>query len=187
MLRKALLSILVCCFASFVQPVARGADAVTITEQPDSLRIEINGKLFTEYCFVGAPHVYFYPLIGPGGVHMTRHFPMKTDAPNEDRDHQHHRSLWFSHGAVNGVDFWSEGSKAGKIVHDKFLEIKSGEAVGLIRSADKWIAPSGEVICTDERTFRVYARPGAERVFDFEITLKAPAEKDVVLGDTRDG
>jgi hypothetical protein len=158
---------------------------VTLTEQPGKVRIEIHGDLFTEYVFEGAPHVYFYPLLGPGGLPMTRNWPMKK-VEGEDLDHPHHRSLWYSHGAVNGVDFWAEGAKAGKIVHDRFLEIKSGSDVGTLRSANKWIAPSGEVVCTDERTFRVYARPGNERLFDFEITLKA-GEKEVLLGDTKEG
>ena len=35
--------------------------------------------------------------------------------------------------------------------------------------------------CTDERTFRVHARPKNERLFDFEITIHA-GEKEVVLG-----
>ena len=164
----------------------RAADGVTITEQPDKLRVEINGELFTEYVFKGAPHVYFYPLIGPGGVPMTRNYPMVPDSKGESHDHPHHRSLWYSHGAVNGVDFWSEGSKAGKIVHDKFLEIKSGKDAGVIRSVNQWIAPDGKVVCTGLQTFRVYARPASERVFDFEVTYQA-GDQELVLGDTKEG
>ena len=166
---------------------AAAADgAIKITEQEDRLRVELNGELFTEYRFKGAPHVYFYPLIGPGGVNMTRHYPMKKDSEGEQHDHEHHRSLWYSHGAVNGVDFWAETPKAGKIVHDKFLEVKSGKDSGVIRSANKWIAPDGTVTCTDERTFRVYARPKNERLFDFEVTIRA-GDKELVLGDTKEG
>jgi len=172
-------------FAALLSLHASGADGVKITEQPDKLRIEINGELFTEYCFKGAPHVYYYPLIGPGGAPMTRNWPMK-EAAGEERDHPHHCSLWYSHGAVNGVDFWAEGAKAGKIVHDKFLEVKSGVDSGVIRSANKWIAPDGSVTMTDERTFRVYTRPNNERLFDFEVTLKA-GDKEIVLGDTKEG
>ncbi|HKX63538.1 MAG TPA: PmoA family protein, partial [Verrucomicrobiae bacterium] len=80
-----------------------------------------------------------------------------------------------------------ESSKAGRIVHDKFLEVKSGRDSGVIRSANKWIAPDGEVTLTDEQTFRVFSRPNSERLFDFEITLKAPAGQEVVLGDTKEG
>src|SRR5580765_3836841 len=122
---------------------------VKITELDNKLRIEINGELFTEYIFRGAPHVYFYPLLGPGALPMTRNYPMVRDSEGEEHDHPHHRSLWYSHGEVNKVDFWSEGAKAGKIVHDKFTTIKSGASVGLIQSQDNWVAPDGTVVCTD--------------------------------------
>ncbi len=172
--------------AQSLTAVAANSDGVKITQLENKCRVEINGELFTEYVFAGAPHVYFYPLLGPGGLAMTRNYPMVPDSEGEAHDHPHHRSLWYSHGAVNGIDFWSEGAKAGKIVHDKFLEIKSGSDAGLIRSQNKWIAPDGTVTCTDERTFRVYARPANERLFDYEITLKA-GDKEVVLGDTKEG
>jgi len=166
-------------------PVTASA-GVDITQMPGKLRIEINGKLFTEYIFEGAPHVYCYPLRGPEGVAMTRQFPMVPDSKGEEHDHRHHRSLWFAHGSVNGVDFWTEGGKAGKIVHDKFLEIKSGSELGVSRSANRWVAPNGAVVCTDEQTLRVYARPDRERLFDYEITLRA-GDHEVVLGDTKEG
>src|SRR5688500_17562361 len=113
-------------------------DGVQITQLDDRVRVEINGELFTEYWFrmrqhpalvtdrqgntVTNPtkHTYFYPLIGPGGLQMTRGWPIRNDIEGEEKDHQHHRSLWFSHGAVNGVDFWAETPKAGKIQHDQF-------------------------------------------------------------------
>ena len=161
-------------------------EGVKITEGDDKVRVEIGGELFTEYHFKGAPHVYFYPVIGPDALPMTRDWPMKTDVPGEEPDgHPHHRSLWYSHGTVNGVDFWGEGRKSGKILHDKFLEVK-GSDVGVIRSTCKWVAPDERVICTDERVFKVYARPNNERLFDFEITLKA-GDKDTVFGDTKEG
>ena len=166
---------------------SRGAETgVKLTQQDDRVRVEINGELFTEYIFKGFNHVYYYPVLGPGALPMTRNYPMK-DVAGEERDHPHQRSLWYSHGEVNGVDFWSETAKAGKILHDQFLEVKSGATEGLIRSTDKWVDLDGKVVCTDERVFRVLARPNTERVFDFEITLKAPADHEVVLGDTKEG
>lgn len=166
---------------------AHAADeAVKMTQTNDRVRVEINGQLFTEYIFKGTNHTYFYPLLGPGGLPMTRDFPMKTDTVGEEHDHQHHRSMWFSHGAVNGIDFWSEGPKAGKILHAQFLEVQGGKDSGVIRSANNWVAPDGTVVCTDERTFRVFARPNNERLFDFEITIKAP-NREAVFGDTKEG
>src|SRR5437764_2485724 len=162
------------------------SDGVKIIEQKDKLRIEINGEFFTEYHFKGAPHVYFYPVLGPGGLPMTRNYPMVRDSEGEEHDHPHHRSLWYSHGEVNKVDFWSEGSKAGKILHDKFVSIKSGATSGVIQSQDNWVGPDGKVVCTDERTFRVYARPNNERLFDFDVTIRA-GDKELVFGDTNEG
>lgn len=181
------------------------ANGVNIVQKADRVRVEVNGELFTEYWFQmkqhpalvtdrsgnsttnPTKHTYFYPVMGPGGVNMTRSWPMRDDVAGEEKDHQHHRSLWFSHGAVNGVDFWAETAKAGRIQHDQFLEVKSGKDEGVIKSTCKWVAPDGKVVCTDERTFRVYNRPKNERLFDFEITIKAPSDRDVLFGDTKEG
>jgi len=173
-------------------PLARGA--VDVKEMPDRVRIEIDGQLFTELRFTGAPHVYYWPLIGPDGVKMTRAFPM-AEEPGEERDHVHHRSMWFSHGQVNGVDFWGEDGSygtnkpkhpIGKIVHDKIVEAKGGADTGVLKSSQKWIAPDGAVPVTTTQTLRVYSRPATERLFDLEVTLTA-GEKDVLFGDTKEG
>ena len=49
---------------------------------------------------------------------MTRNFPMKQDVKTERGDHDHHRSLWLTHGDVNGIDFWldDEDKGCGKII-----------------------------------------------------------------------
>src|SRR5436305_12700681 len=147
-----------CAHEASTRPAAdRPGSGVQITEADGKLLIKVNGEEFTEYRYTGAPHVYFYPVIGPGGARMTRDYPMVPNSEGEEHDHPHHRSLWYSHGSVNGIDFWSEGSKAGKIVDNKFLQSKSGAEQGLVRSTCKWIAPDESTTCTDERTFRVYA------------------------------
>jgi hypothetical protein len=185
-LRLAGLTSLVLFLTWFIPADGKAADGVQITDAEGKLKIEINGKLFTEYHYKGAPHLYYHPVLGPKGLPMTRNFPMQKGVADEPTDHPHQRSLWFSHGDVNGIDFWAEGAKSGSIVHDKFLEITSGKESGVVRSANKWVAPDGTLVCTDERVFRVYNRPDTERLFDFEITIKA-SEKDLVLGDTKEG
>jgi hypothetical protein len=132
------------------------------------------------------PRPYCYPLIGPGGVAMTRNYPMK-DLPGEAHDHPHHRSLWFAHGSMNGYDFWSEQKAFGKTVHVDFPQVTSGKKAGVIRERNKWVAADGKVVCTDERTLRFYnpASP-SERLIDFEITLHA-SNGDLTFGDTKEG
>lgn len=208
----SLRALLLCSIAAFVSTISlanlRAAEGggVKVIQTNDRVSVLINGELFTEYWFRmrqhpalltdrsgvvrtnPTKHTYFYPLIGPGGVHMNRSWPMAENPAEKDpKEHEHHRSLWFSHGAVNGVDFWAETAKAGKIQHDQFLEVKSGQDEGVIKSSCKWVAPDGKVVCTDERIFRVYNRPANERLFDFEITIKAPADRDVLFGDTKEG
>jgi hypothetical protein len=158
---------------------------VQITELPDRLRVEINGKLFTEYHFKDTPRPYCYPVLGPEDLPMTRNWPMK-DLPNETHDHPHHRSLWFAHGSVDGQDFWSEQKDFGKTIHESFSEISSGKSMGVIRSKNKWVAHDGSVKCTDERTLRFYNLPASERMLDFEITIYA-SNGDLTFGDTKEG
>src|SRR5258708_4381491 len=177
-------------FSAFAsdQAVAKDkAAGVQIVQLADRLRIEINGKLFTEYVVNdGAAGLYYYPVFGPDQLPMTRNWPMKSP-PEEEHDHKHHRSLWYGHILVNGQDFWDEQSKFGRIVHEGFEKIESGTESGVIKSHDKWVAPDGDIVCTDERTFRVYNTGNAkERLFDFEITLHA-SKGDLTFGDNKDG
>ncbi len=160
---------------------------VQLTELADRVRVEIDGRLFTQYLFgktVARP--YCYPLIGPGEARMTRDWPMK-NSPNEAHDHPHHRSFWFAHGSMNGLDFWSEEKNFGRTVHDGFIEIKSGSESGVIKSRNNWVAADGTVVCRDERALRIY-NPGdrPERIVDFEITLFA-SNGPLTLGDTKEG
>ncbi|MGI9472342.1 MAG: PmoA family protein [Rubripirellula sp.] len=52
----------------------------------------------------GSPRPFFFPLIGPSGFPLTR--MGHPGAPN----HDHHRSIWFAHHKVLGMDFWSDTS-----------------------------------------------------------------------------
>jgi len=158
---------------------------VQISELTNRLRVEINGQLFTEYYFKDVPRPFCYPLQGPDNLPMMRNWPMK-DVSGEDHDHKHHRSLWFTHGSVNGLDFWSEDKDFGKIVHDGFVQVVSGADAGVIQTRNRWVAKDSTVVCTDERTLRIYNRPATERLLDFEITIHA-SNGELTFGDTKEG
>jgi Methane oxygenase PmoA len=153
---------------------------------PNGKRIEvrIDGKPFTEYIPDDGPKPYFFPVIGPSGAMMTRSFPMKK-VEGEKYDHPHQRSLWFTHGSVNKVDFWSETPGHGRIVETSRTAESGGIAMGLIRTTDDWLGPDGKKICEDNRLVRVFAtRQG--RVLDFNVSLRA-SEGPVTFGDTKEG
>jgi len=180
-------SIVCCACISYSASAGDRADmdtAVKITELDDRIRIETGGKLFTEYRYKNVPRPYFYPVIGPTGDPVVRHWPMD-EAENEQHDHRHHRSLWFTHGDVNGHDFWTEQEGTGTIVHDGFDQISSDSGIGMFRSRNRWVADSGQVVCTDTRTYRFGVNP-AGRFIDLEITIEA-THGDVILGDTKEG
>ena len=167
---------------------------VSFEEKPDRVTVKINGSLFTEYRHGDATHVYYYPLIGPGGAKMTRSFPMEK-VEGEQTDHPHHRSLWFSHGFVNGVDFWSEaatfGTKTpknpvGKTEHVKVLAMEPGEKSGVLKTSQKWVMPDGAVALTSVQLLRVHAGSESERMLDFEVMLTA-GDNDAVFGETKEG
>ncbi|MBL9139272.1 MAG: PmoA family protein [Verrucomicrobiales bacterium] len=171
---------------STISATARGIASVDIEKQQDRVTIRVDGELLTELRFADTPKPYFYPLVGPGGVPMTRNYPMRTDANDEEKDHPHHRSLWFTHGDVNGVDFWAEGPKKGRVLQEKILKAKGGKEKGVVRTANKWVTAEGKTMLTDEMTFSVHRSP-LGRMFDYSITLKASAGEDLTFGDTKEG
>ena len=183
------------CVSQIITPATAGnaMTDVKLTPLADRVRVAIGGQLFTEYIFGdGATRPYCYPILAGDGMPLTRNFPMK-NVPGEDTDHPWHRSLMFAHSMVNGVDFWNErgGDKGkspeakGKTVQEKILETTGGK-IGVLRTQDRWVAPDGKVVCTDERKISFHATADA-RMIDFEITLHAPTNEPLVLGDNKDG
>jgi hypothetical protein len=149
---------------------------VQLKKGSDAVDVLVNGKLFTRYVFTGAPKPYCYPIIGPTGKPVTRAYPMEKVA-GETSDHPHHRSLWFTFGDVNGIDFWSETPTAGKIVHKEFEKLKDG----VTRTKNDWIAPDGKKVCEDTRELKF-----SQDTIDFKITIKA-TDGPVKFGDTKEG
>src|SRR6185312_13078616 len=77
---------------------------VKLTKEADRIRVDVGGKLFTQYIFGdGASRSYCYPILAADGTPLTRNFPMK-EVAGEETDHKWHRSLYFAHSMVNGVD-----------------------------------------------------------------------------------
>jgi hypothetical protein len=156
----------------------------SLREQDDDVRVEIDGKLFTIYRTATGPKPILWPVIGPTGVEMTRSFPMK-DVPGEKPDHPHQRSIWFTHGSVNGVDFWSETAGHGSIAHREYLRTEANNKQAVISTRNDWIDARGKRICQDRRTL-TFAAGNDWRSFDFDITLVA-SEGPVKFGDTKEG
>jgi hypothetical protein len=151
--------------------------------------VEVAGKPFT--CLFAGPDTtkpYLHPLRAASGTIISRMYPMEKKE-GEVTDHIHHRGLWFSHGDVNGIDFWANdpsqlGPKKGKIVLDKILEAKSGSKSGTITASFKWIDPAGKTLLTDVRKWVIHEHPTL-RIVDFEIALTGVERAS--FNDTKEG
>jgi hypothetical protein len=165
------------------------AAQVRLTRSRDKISVTIDGKPFTEFFYgADAPKPYLHPLRTASGIIVTRHFPMEK-VDGESTDHPHHRGLWFTHGDVNGVDFWmnepaGNRTNLGRVVLNKIVEVKSGRKSGSVTARFDWVGPAKDTMLTESRTMTFYSDPKL-RTLDVDITLTA-VEK-VKFGDTKEG
>jgi hypothetical protein len=164
---------------------AAGVSAAEITaaRSEKGVTVKIDGKLFTEYLFRSGSKPILWPIIGPTGKPMTRAFPM-VPGGKQTTDHVHHRSLWFSHGSVNGIDFWGEGSGHGTIRQRRLVHLSSGPPAVIVTNND-WLGPDGRKQCEDRRTL-TFGSDGDARWIDFDIVIRA-SDGPVKFGDTKEG
>jgi len=150
---------------------------ITVDDEKKKLNITFNNKHILTHNFGGEwskPHIY--PLRGPFGLLITE---------NEPPDHKHHKSLWVAHGAVNGVDVWSEAKGHGRIVHKDFLRINNGSVFAEFIELNTWVNANGEPLLDEQRTIRVWAVRDEEYFIDFNVKLLA-SYTDVLLADTKE-
>lgn len=156
-----------------------------IRDTGDVLEAYLGKDPFFTYNYKNAAKPYLYPVYGPDSQLMVRNFPMK-DLKDEEHDHPHQKAFWFTHGAVNGVDYWTEGEQKGRIVHQNFSKIKCSGNTGIIASHNYWIKPDRKTVqLKDERAIRFFGTE-QKRYLDFYVRLTAIAA-DAVLGDTKEG
>jgi hypothetical protein len=142
---------------------------------------------------------YLWPLRGPGGVPMTRAWPMEKAPPGGSTDHPHQKSAWFCHGdvipldipikhkspGVEGVDFWSETKVSGRIVCDKIGEPRIEKTQASVETHNSWLSADGIKILDENRRIHLYDL-GDARLLVFDIDLEAKSGA-VTFGDTKEG
>jgi Family of unknown function (DUF6807) len=95
---------------------------VQIVPQPDDqLSFQVEGQERLRWHFSPRyPRPFFYPLIGPSGRSLTR--MGHPAAP----DHDHHRSLWWAHQSIAGVNFWEERGGSQQIRQEGWIHYQDG-------------------------------------------------------------
>lgn len=162
---------------------------VTVVERDDCIRITVDGQVFTEWRYKDWVAPFLYPVVGPNGENVTRHYPMKSGMPGEEQDHPWHRSIRFSHSDVNGFNFWWAPGKerAGHTAEIKLEKIerltsgKTGEAIFW----NQWLG-DGKLVLREKVRLAVTPLAGHQTLLDYDIELHAGAAP-VVFGDKRDG
>lgn len=168
----------------FVRPFSACAEEVQIEKNDTSVVVKLGGKPFTTHLFKSGAKPVLWPIIGPTGKEMTRAYPLREGDPQEKTDHIHQRSLWFTHGNVNGVSFWDENKGHGEIVQRELVSAEGGPT-GKIITRNDWVTMAGVKLCGDERTLR-FGGDGESRWIDFDVTVTALAD-EVTFGDTKEG
>jgi hypothetical protein len=160
--------------------------AQVVFQKGDSrIAIEIDGKPFSTFYFgTNPPKPYLHPLRAADGTIVSRGYPME-NIEGETRDHPHHRGLWFSHGDVNGYDFWmnEQGQHPKNEGHIVLKELRSAKD-GRIEATFDWKATDGTLLLTEDRTMTFHG--GKNRTVDMDIKLTAVAPT-VKFGDTKEG
>lgn len=167
-----------------------GGAQVRFSQDPGRVQVTINDRPFTTfYLAPGGNKPYLYPLSTANGLVVTRHFPME-EFPGETKDHPHHRGLFFSHGDINGYNFWatepgSNTAKMGRMILKSLATSADGAAkVGTIHAVFEGQDSAGKGIMKEDRTIRFYSDREI-RMLDYEIQID-PIEQ-LTFADTKEG
>jgi hypothetical protein len=116
------------------------------------------------------PRPFFFPLIGPSGRSLTR--MGHPGAP----DHDHHRSIWFAHEKVLGVNFWGDRTDA-RIRQKNWLCYQDGDAEAIMAVSLGWYDGHDPKELLEQELIAA-VRPGGhgESFVELQATFKPRAE-----------
>lgn len=171
-------------------------------EPTGDIAVYLDGDLFTRYVTTDkvTNKCYFWPIIGPEGVEMTRAFPMK-DVAGEKQDHPHHRSVCFGLQNAGGFNTWHERLTftrngvvdetrlpgLGRQVHTEIIKSEvQGNRATLVLGCDN-VTPAGEVYMRQVRTVHFHVAENGSRVMDIEIVLTGVKDGITLVGKKDSG
>jgi hypothetical protein len=134
---------------------------------------------------------FFYPLLAPNGVAVTRAWPIENSGARS-RDHVHQKSAWFAHGDVTldvgesnlarPIDFWAEEPGHGVIVLIESEPVTNGQP---LKFRYEWRGADGKAVLSERRTIAAYPA-AAGRLIIVDVDLHAAFGR-VTFGDTKEG
>jgi hypothetical protein len=159
----------------------------------EKVELYIDGNFFTAYRYdENLKRPILFPVVTGSGKTFTRGYPL-APRPFEPTDHPYHMGIWFSHGDVNDLDFWSNADSIpaerqfhyGIIRHQAFNKIQSGDDKGVLETQSTWERPDGRVLLEETTKFVFTSVPNLW-VIDRYTTLAAK-EIGVLFEDSKEG
>lgn len=127
------------------------------------------------------PRPFFYPLVGPAsGLSLTR--MGHPGAP----DHDHHRSIWFAHNKVVGIDFWAD-RKPPTIRQLDWLCYQDGDAEAVMAVKLGWFdGHDPKPLLTQDVFAAAIPGPQDETLLELQTTFR-PTAATLEFGQTNFG
>lgn len=152
------------------------------------VKVAWGGQPLTEYRFVDLKKPVLYPVMGPGGRSMTRHYPLRAGVPGEATDHPHHKSIWLAHGDVNGYSYWDEKAVIDVVERPRII----GEAAFSVTQALRSTEPEPQEVGREHLTLRFGVVDSNRAPLDGGWWLQYDVEYEatqgpLTFGDTKEG
>ena len=144
--------------------------------------LRIDGKELTRWHYGNEyPRPFFFPFNGPSGTSLTR--MGHPGAPN----HDHHRSIWFAHYKVEGVDFWSDETGA-RIRQKGWIAYEDGDDEAIMASSLGWFDGDGVEILEQDLVAAIIPEAEGEYLLELQITFRpGKGREHVTLDQTNFG
>lgn len=127
------------------------------------------------------PRPFFFPLTGPAGGWLTR-----MGHPGAS-NHDHHRSVWFAHHDVAGVNFWGDTTHA-VIRQREWLAYRDGDDEAVMACSLGWFDGSDRELMQQELIAALIPLDHGEYALELQSTFSPPQGQDAVaLGKTNFG
>ena len=141
--------------------------------------IFLNGEYIASYYFkTDIPKPYLGPFKAANGDYITR-------CNYTGNEHPHHRSIWFSHGEINGSDIWGEPQNHGYILNKSIRNILNMHNFTSFTAFNTWTHHDKTPIADDITVITVYNTDCFTKIIDVDLTLTA-SYGDVTLGQTKE-
>src|SRR4051794_29597155 len=162
-------------------PVFKIPRVQIVPQADDQVSFQVAGQERLRWHFAPRyPRPFFFAVIGPAGRSLTR--MGHPAAP----DHDHHRSFWWGHQNVGGVNFWEERGGAQQIRQERWVHYHDGDdEAGLVVEIG-WFDAHNVRLLKQEMTAVLRPLEGGETWLELQTTF-APVLDGLKLGKTNFG